>query len=94
MHCSGILFLKTDLQKHRYVPDHAVCTLLSRFSGIGIIQKYLILEIIYDNDFKYESFLLFYNFIGGGMKLIQIWCEQQIEIVPETDQFLSPLNIG
>ena len=40
VHCSGILFLKTGLQKHRYVPDYAVWTLLSRFSGTGIIQKY------------------------------------------------------
>ena len=72
MHCSGILFLKTGLQKLRYVPDHAVCNLLSQFSMIGIIQKYM---IIYDNDFKYESFVLFYNFIGEGVKLIQIWCE-------------------
>ena len=30
---------------------------------------------MYDNDFKYESFVLLYNLIGGGVILIQIWCE-------------------
>ena len=72
------------------------CALCCR-GFLGLVLFKSILEIIYDNDFKYESFVLFYNFIGGGVKLIQIWCEQyskQIEIVPETDQFLSPLNIG
>ena len=69
------------------------CALCCR-GFLGLVSFKSILEIIYDNDFKYESFVLFYNFIGGGIKLIQIWCEQQIEIVPETDQFLSPLNIG
>ena len=52
---------------------------------LGLVLFKSILEIIYDNDFKYESFILFYNFIGGGgeggggggggVKLIQIWCE-------------------
>ena len=68
------------------------CALCCR-GFLGLVLFKTILEIIYDNDFKYESFVLFYNFIGGGIKLIQNRCEQQIEIVPETDQFLSPLNI-
>ena len=50
------------------------CALCCRgFLGLVLFKR--ILEIIYDNDFKYESFVLFYNFIGGGVKLIQIWCE-------------------
>ena len=48
---------------------------------------------------KNDQYFLFYNFIGGGVKLIRSGVNinsKQIEIVPETDQFLSPLklNIG
>ena len=50
------------------------CALCCR-GFLGLVLFKSILEIIYDNDFKYESFVLFYNFIGGGVKLIQIWCE-------------------
>ena len=54
------------------------CALCYRgFLGLALFKS--ILEIIYDNDFKYESFVLFYNFIGGGVKLIQIWCEHQLK---------------
>ena len=65
---SKLVYRSTDMS---LIMQCALCCL--GFLGLVLFKR--ILEIRYDNDFKYESFVLFYNFIGGGVKLIQIRCE-------------------